>query len=460
MDETFTGLGTIDLDAGRYVRVVGTEVELSVLGQVLTGNFVLESATTATGEPVVKVAVADVTLQLAAGGTVFLDVLDADGGFIITSQGVAASLDINGVQFNVPGLDNFNIALATLQLRFNSIPTPVEETFSVNIGGAGVMVEVDLPAGPFVEIAVEGLTVNIAAITVTGDFLFSQETTPLGIVTKIGIANFSATIQFNGEGIAVTEGEGGFVVLTSGVAGFVSAVVDASAGPVSLSGDVTVRINTTLIGIDETIVVGGRSIPIRFGQDESAAGTIFELSFSNLSLNIADFVTIEGSIAFTTVGNRSTFAGDGLDIFLGQGPARLENGDINPLATGVLLSDARIGLIKLSGAAGDTFALHAEGTIRLLGVEGISITGTAVVDVNNTGLVIDETLTVGDTTVAVSFTTGAQVTLFQALDAELDVLAQVLRGDFSFDRAVNPMTGEATLRIAASGVDRSEEHTV
>ena len=114
---------------------------------------------------------------------------DADGGFIITSQGVAASLTINGVVFTVPGLSNFKFA--TLQLRFNSIQTPVQETFSVYIDNADVMVEVDRPAGPFIEVSVEGLTVKIASITVTGDFLFSQKTAPVGVVTKIGIANFS-----------------------------------------------------------------------------------------------------------------------------------------------------------------------------------------------------------------------------------------------------------------------------
>ena len=243
-------------------------------------------------------------------------------------------------------------------------------------------------------------------------------------------------------------GIGGSVA--GGIAGVISAEVDASLGPVGISGQVTVRINKTGVAIDETINVGGRSIAIHFGPQE---GDVFDISVSNASIKIGGFVSIEGSVAFTTIGDRATFAGDGLDIFLGQGPARLDNGDINPLASGVLLSDARIGLVKLTSAAGDTFALHAEGTVQLLGIEGVTIRGTAVVDFNDTALVINESLSVGDSTIDVSFASADDVALFQALDVELDVLGEVLRGNFAFDQAVDPISGEATLRIAASGVD-------
>ena len=102
-----------------------------------------------------------------------------------------------------------------------------------------------------------GLTVEISSVSVSGDFLFSQRTTALGVITQIGIANFSATVDFNGEDIGVKNGEGAFIILApgtggslpGGVAGVISAEVDVDAGPVSLSGQVTVRINTTRAGI-------------------------------------------------------------------------------------------------------------------------------------------------------------------------------------------------------------------
>ncbi len=154
-------------------------------------------------------------------------------------------------------------------------------------------------------------------------------------------------------------------------------------------------------------------------------------------------MSISGDISFVN----DTFAGQNLEIFLGQGPARLDNGDINPLAVGVLLTNASIGLIKV----GDTFALHAEGTVRLLGVDGVTIVGTAVVDVNTTGQVVNRSLSIPGSTadpISVVFPTAGRVTRFQALDAQLSVLGQTLVGDFSFDR--DATTG--VISIGASGV--------
>ena len=100
-----------------------------------------------------------------------------------------------------------------------------------------------------------------------------------------------------------------------------------------------VRVNKTGGAVDETIQVGARELNIRFGADED---DVFAVSVTDLTLNIGDFVTIEGDVAFSG----GTFAGAGLSVFLGRGPAHLANGDLNPLAIGVLLSNGRIGLIQ------------------------------------------------------------------------------------------------------------------
>ena len=284
-------------------------------------------------------------------------------------------------------------------------------------------------------------------MAITGDFVFQRQTLAGGgTLTVLGLNDAALTI----DGQGITGASGAFVIQpdldgagtgVAGIAGVLSGRAAAAVGGVSLSGDLLVRVNTTLGPVDVTVEVGGRSIPIRFG---AAEGDVLSVSASNLSLNIGDFVTIEGDVAF----DGDTFAGQNLEIFLGQGPARLENGDLNPLAVGVLLTNARVGLIRI----GSTYALHAEGTVMLLGVNGVTLVGTAVVDVNTTGTVIQRTLTIPGSTAApvvVSFATSARVTRFQALDAELSVLGQTLRGNFAFDR--DATTG--TISIAASGVD-------
>ena len=106
-----------------------------------------------------------------------------------------------------------------------------------------------------------------------------------------------------------------------------------------------------LIEVHESIQLGGRTIAINY--TDPADFNIFDVSISGLTFKVGDFVTIEGDVTFgkkvlTEFGPTQVdvFAGDNLGVFLGQGPAHLSNGDINPLATGVLLTAGRVGLIQ------------------------------------------------------------------------------------------------------------------
>ena len=103
------------------------------------------------------------------------------------------------------------------------------------------------------------------------------------------------------------------------------------------------------------------------------------LSVSSLTLTIGNFVSIQGTISYTN----NAFAGNGLTVFVGQGPAYLASGAINPGATGILLTNAQIGLIKVP--ATNTYALNATGTATVLGVPGLTLGGTVTVQFNNTG---------------------------------------------------------------------------
>ncbi len=99
------------------------------------------------------------------------------------------------------------------------------------------------------------------------------------------------------------------------------------------------RVNTTGHAVDRTLTVGGRELAIRFGESE---GAVFAISISNASINIKDVVFVEGSVSYTA----GRFAGSGLIVFVGDGPLTLANGERNPLARGVLLRDATIGVIN------------------------------------------------------------------------------------------------------------------
>ena len=74
--------------------------------------------------------------------------------------------------------------------------------------------------------------------------------------------------------------------------------------------------------------LGGRTFTIGF-----AEGDVFEFFVDSLSLNIANFVTIGGGLEFSS--NRLVLSGG--ELFLGQGPASLPDGSLNPSARGVLV---------------------------------------------------------------------------------------------------------------------------
>ncbi len=193
--------------------------------------------------------------------------------------------------------------------------------------------------------------------------------------------------------------------------------------------------------------MGGTTVPVKFATGDS----LFSLSVSNASLSIGDFVSIQGNVSFTdqsmTLGGTpqqvQVFAGTGLTVFLGRGPAYLSSGAINPLAMGVLLSNATIGLISANGG----YALVASGTISLLGVQGVTVTGTTSVRVNTTGEIIDQTLTIAGSTdpgVVVNFQTTDTVKSFAVTGATVAFGPGSFTGDLSFSQSGTDVTAGIT----------------
>ena len=436
----------LDLDAGQYVRVFGQQVDVDIFGQTITGDFTFEKATTLDGTSVVRVAIAAVTLTISTGtGATAEDIVSVtsgEGAFLLTNAGAAGSISV-AAAITIPGMATPAASVDNVTINFNLTPAPVNETFVVPGAGGSTTIDLDLPAGKFFQVTVIGLTVNLdGVLDIQGDFSITQSTNADGTTTTaLGIANFSASV----EGIAVTDGEGAFVITEAGIAGVVSGHGVGTLGVVAVEGTVSVRINKTGAAVDETVQVGARSIPIRFGEDEGdPAGDLIAVSVSDLTLRIGDFVEISGDVSFGA--NGTTFAGANLEIFLGDGPARLESGEINPLATGVLLTDATIGLVKVETGTGTEYALQAVGTVQFIGIEGVTISGTAVVAVNTTGMAINESLVIEGSSadpVAVVFETADRVTKFQALNANLTRRRPVPRW------AASPSTSQATAPSAS-----------
>ncbi len=460
---SFTGAVTVEVaetaaPAASYVRVlIGTPEDtatstpavpatLAIAGQSISGVFELEQVTVG-GETFVRIAASEVAVDIAG----VVSIAGGSADLVVLPTGVAGSISGTPTLVLPGGLAN---ATGAVSVRINTTPTEID---LATYGGPALV----LPAGPYTQIAITGGMFDLAlpglTVAVSGDLTFEQQTRADGTtVTKVGLANVSFTIAAGAQADALgaqgtlSGGEGAFVVAGGGLAGILSGSFTGSVGPIQAGGNVTVRFNSSGGAVDESIQVGGRTIEISFTEAE---GEFFKFSVSGASLNIGDFVTIEGDVSLGS----GRFAGANLEVFLGRGPIRLGDGSINPLAVGVLLSDAVVGVRKgVTNTAG--YELFATGTLQLVGVDGVTVIGTATIRFNNTGdtdavevIAIDGS----DTDVSLAVPDGTAVV--QALGLEVSIAGQTLRGDFTFTKSGYTLGGsgavdEGTIVVTAANV--------
>ncbi len=177
--------------------------------------------------------------------------------------------------------------------------------------------------------------------TLSGDFSFEREAT----TTLVGLGG--AKVNISGTD-ALTDGEGALVLQSNGIAGYLTGKAAAAANGVQIGGRILFRVNTTGHAVDATANVGGHDLTVSFGEYE---GDTYTVSVSDLELNIGGGVIVKGSGTFTSSkladgSDVQTFAGSGLTIFFGEGPLTLANGEQNPLARGLLITSATVGLIR------------------------------------------------------------------------------------------------------------------
>ena len=93
---------------------------------------------------------------------------------------------------------------------------------------------------------------------------------------------------------------------------------------------------------------------------------------------------------------------------------------------------------------GVALAHDRQGTLSLVGIDGVAIGGTVTVAVNTTGLALDESLPIPGSTadpVEVSFASGAIVKRFSATGAQISVLGQTVTADLAFEQSGGDLAG-------------------
>ena len=446
---TLTGTLTANIDttAGTPIVQITGAATLAVAGQQLSGVFTFQETSATDTTKLIEVAFAqngaNSLLKLQNGAATYVNVTAGSGEFVITPQGIAASFSVTAA-VTLPGL---NITGGTFTIQFNTIPATVDETVPVGSGTS----EIKVGAGTFARVEVDNATLQFGntgqqsgfQLGGTGSsFLFDRSTQPDGTaLTRVALLGLTVTAGGN---TYVQNGQGAFIVTGNGVAGFLSGQAGAGAGGFSVNASIGLRFNTTGEPIDQTITLNGQTLAVQFPTKDD----VFSF-FGSASINIGNFVTIEGS--FNITNNQLGVAN--ANVFLGQGPATLSDGSINPSARGILLRDASLGLVN--PAAGQ-YALYASGAVELLGVAGVSFSGTATIQFNNTGAAFNgrEIQIPNAPSVFLNFPTTGNVASFSGAGMSLDVLGQILSGNFAFSQ-VTDSNNNKVFAVSASNVQLS-----
>ena len=120
------------------------------------------------GTNVVRIAVADVSLNFESSGVNLVDITDVEGAIVLNQDGVAASASGNA-SLAVPGLA---LANASIELQINTTGTAVEDTFV--IGDRSVTLAVE--AGPYIRVAALGVRATLSDEPSSGDALAAELT--------------------------------------------------------------------------------------------------------------------------------------------------------------------------------------------------------------------------------------------------------------------------------------------
>ena len=267
-----------------------------------------------------------------------------------------------------------------------------------------------LPAGPYVQVAV---TVPQTAVVVSGNtlgqiqgnLLVQQQTAAGATTTLVALSNASIWIG-SATAASVFNGQGVLVISPAGLAGYVSGTAQASGGGASGSGDVLLQLNTTGAAVNATVTVAGQQLTITY---TAGQGNLFALSISNLALTIDNIVTVEGTISTSTFTDPTNnisgqdFAGTGLTLFFGNGPALLANGSPNPLAVGIEITNATLALF--TDGSGN-YAVSATGTVALVGTGSVSASGQGTILVNTFQHQFNDTIAIPSTSQTVPLVFG------------------------------------------------------
>ena len=296
----------------------------------------------------------------------------------------------------------------------------VTSTFGTAVG-VGI-ITLDLPAGPYLMVAGDDITLTVGGLELIGSFAFEQITAADGTRTvRVTVPSLSLAL----DGIGTVSLSGTLLLTSTGMAGTLTLGSALSFGAgITITGTFGLQINTglTAVQLDPTT-----RLPA--GPYTRFYGTGIELDFGGPTL------TADLSVESATSGGakRTVIA--------------VAGGSLSFDGLGTVLS----GVVGVFVLAPGGMAGSLQGTVNLTSLlpTGTIFSGTFGLQVNESTQAVTESVVLGDRTLGLNLPAGPYLRIF-GRDVVVSVAGQSLRGDVSFSQQGTP--GSMTTTIAFDNV--------
>ncbi|HMC67804.1 MAG TPA: hypothetical protein VKJ07_01510, partial [Mycobacteriales bacterium] len=296
-----------------------------------------------------------------------------------------------------------------------------------------------LPAGPFLRVSGDGVSLNILGQSISASFTFEQTTDGSGAkVVKIGISN--GEIHLGNNVVNVTNIHGLVVITSTGLGASLSASVSIGVSGLSIAGALELDLNTTTAVMHEAVDVGGASVTLagNLALKVNSTGARVQQTFNvggvTKTLDVAACTPTCTLLEVTGTGVTLTVAGQTLsgDITVEKAAGSLTVG----IAHGeITLGTAASPLVRVTDINTTTpFTLTSAGIVG-------TVSGTVVVDVP--GVKFSSSMTL-----SIDTTSSPKVVELESTTTTLTVAGQTIGGSFVVRRQTIGAETDISIAVA------------
>lgn len=385
-----TPFGEVGLAEGVYTKLDFAELSIRIPGVEIEGDFTVMSDSTDGGQIIagnelyVFVGTSDLDRKIG------LQLENGTGLFYTRGEKTAAILTGTVTLYGVPGL----VLTAEMTVTLNGFREDINVEADVNGEGVVLTLGEDQYAAPsgeaFIQFSATGINLTLLnSFMLEGDLTFTRSGDDL-LIGSSALSLFAGTAGEAEEervGLALVDIEmaafiptqaSGFAISMTGVPQIVG-IEGVDFGDSIVLG---FRYNST--GDDVAVSVPSVANPIDLSLAASDSDPLF---FGSAALNLGGFVEVSGSFAiqYKSLPEEHLIIGfAAVEIFVGSGGAD---------RIGILAEvDSLAVYVDLTSTGG--FALSANGSLGLVGLDGLSIGGTAEVSINTTGKPVNASIVV------------------------------------------------------------------